>query len=1216
MSRLPPGVGISVSDDLKLSIILQAVDNTRDAVASAVANMGKVTEEAQAVSQRAQAALLGGYTDATEQTFAKLKDAFWASKSAPSVEIVPKGAMEELNGFKSAVDALKRDFADVSAKAGGSIELDSGLAKRAAENYKQSQDALRGVKKDVDDLASAGKQAAEKVGEIGSAPVLEKIKAFGSALLLAGAGYKVFSMVKDAVTDAAKLGDEFDKLAARTGVSAEDLAGLKFAAEQNNTTLDAAASAMGKLETKMAAAAAGSKKAAEDLKSIGVTAKEPLEAFRQVSEAIASTKDPIEQSRIATEAFGKGWQSIMGLLKQSPESMDALFKAGQTYYANANAMAENANRYKNSLAEIDTAVGSLKLKFGADLLDPISKIAAGMADAAREGKPFEAALRGIGGAFAEFPITTSITALVGGLAGSAAAIGAWHLAAPALTALFPALAASLPVMAAAAPAVAAMVGAFAAWKVGDAVGTWLKGQIDEMVQAVTGEKAATLGTALYDLIEGPDGVLTWANKVAASGGVWATAGRALMDGLRSGIAAGLKGALGVGEKLSEGIAYIKSTAAQWVQVGRDIIQGLIDGVAAKATEVVNKIRGLGSAVVREMKDLLGIKSPSRIFMAIGEQIGEGMVIGIASTEAAVRAAVEGLGEAAIYAGDEATLTFIRDQEQAVRELRAEMANLGSTASQVGTQGRDWWGRFLPTDAAEALVATGERANEDIGRSLTDALLRGFESGQGYAENFAKTLRDLFGTMVLKPIIQPIVQGAAGLVTGALGSLFSGSAAASTGAAAQGFSGAMSAISGIGSAVTGMIGEAVGGIASALGATTGVATGLGAFAAAAVPVLGAIAALAGLFGGKPSGKYAYGSLDLGTGDVFGRGSQTGEKYSKENNEAVDALLTTSSGYADLLRAMGGTLTGSHRFSVGDTYGYGFDVGEGGKGGFKSDDQAAFIDHVFDTLIAEAEGLDDSLKGLLSTFAGTAEEAVNFATALAAITSFTDADLLGDALEQIRLAGRTAWAQWSDAASAVSSATAAFDGSLSSAQALGTATSAMYQSELALVGQIQGMLVSTSAMFGESIRTIEMSVLDGAGKYDYLRAEIDAAYAGLQAAVDPQAIGDLASQINRLSLEAYGLLDGTQKAEVADEYQAYLEDVNRLTTERLNASQAQVESQHGAMVSAIESALGRVAETMLAAAQAQQAAAATPVTVNSRVSVDVTVDTPASVEVGYS
>lgn len=1514
-----------MSDDLKLSIILQAVDNTKAAVDAAVASIGRVEVEAKAATERAAVAMLGGYKNANEETFDQLKNAFWASKSAPKVDIVPPGAMTEINGFKSAVETLKRDFGDITKQAGGSIELDSGLAKRAAENYHAVGAAIKDAKDKAVELASAGKEAVKEAAELGGERLLGKIAAFGGALLTAGAAYKAFGWVKDAVEDAAKLGDKIDKLAAQTGLKGNELAGIKFAAEQSNTTLEAAAQAIGNLEKKMAAAAGGSKAAIKDLESIGVTAKEPLEAFKQVSEAIGKTSDPIEHARIATEAFGLKWKEIMGLLKQGPENLDSLFAAGQRYYTNANEMAENANRYKNSLGEIDTAVGSLKLQFGADLLEPISKIAAGMAAAARDGEPFKALLTGIGGAFAEFPITTSITMLVGGLAGAAGVTAAWAAAGPAVTGAIaiiqPALA-SLAAFVVANPITLALVGVAVAggmvWANWDGIVGGAKAAWEDISNAVT--RALGYVSTKYE--------------------EWKAAGAKFVEGLRSGITVGLKGPLGIAAKIDDAIAYIKATASQWVQIGRDIIQGLIDGVSAKAKEVVDKIRGLGSSVVREMKDLLGIKSPSkvfediganvgagmaagidkstaevksktekqakeavaaankgvlgaidtatltikkldtnydkvdatvkslassyeklataveagdfekmataalgsletvsssaktlktayedtmkamtglaeksdllkpaieklngvmpalsgwvsglastawtaisggfstvaaafnasivplmtnpivlaivgaaavgtavyvywddiaaavdramtaitgsingaaevvqqtldswkqfgsavveairsgvadklqgalgikakfdqavkdmrstaaewvgvgaamidglwqgiqaqmrkpldaikdlatklpqwakdllgikspsRVFMAIGEQIGEGMVIGIASTEEAVRAAVEGLGEAAIYAGDEATLKFIREQEQSIRELRGEMAALGSTARATGAQARDWWGRFLPDDAAAALAATGERAADDIGRSLTDALLRGFEKGEGFADNLAETMRNLFGSMVLKPIIQPIVRSAAGLVTGALGSLLPGAAAASGGAASTGYESAIGSIlSGAGSFVTGMVGEATSGIASMLGASTGVATGIGAFAAAAVPVIGAIAALAGLFGGKPSDKSANGIIDLSSGDVLERGGMTGKKApSAETKAARDAMLGQAGAWAGVLRQLGGEIAGELRFSVGERDGLRADFGADGSKEIVDTDTERFFGRLFDAMTARATGLDAAVRTLLTTFEGTADESLNFAANLGAVNDYLRADLVGDALEQIRSAGRSAWVVWSDAGAAVHSAGAAFDGSLASAQALGASTSAMYQAELAVVGQIQGLLASTSAMFGDSIRSIEMSILDSAGRYDYLRAEIDTAYAALSSAADPQVIGDLASQINRLTMEAYGLLDQGQRADVADEYTAYLREVNTLTVERLNASQAQVEDQHAAMVGAIESAMERVAARMEAAAAAQQAAASMPVTVESRVSVAVSVDAPASVELGYA
>jgi hypothetical protein len=268
------------------------------------------------------------------------------------------------------------------------------------------------------------------------------------------------------------------------------------------------------------------------------------------------------------------------------------------------------------------------------------------------------------------PIATAITALalggagivvVGtGLSAIGTAIGvigtAWGAAAAAVAgittfATFLASAAGAAALTAAATALAAIAGAIAAFKVGFAFGTWLSEQIDLLVQSVTGDKAATLGGALYDMIEGPNGIITWFKSIPEKlGALWEStkaAAASLVAAMRDGFSAALKGELGIGAKLNGAIAFIRSTAKDWTQVGRDIIQGLIDGVSEKAKAVVDKIRGMGSAVVREMKDLLGIRSPSRVFAEIGENVGAGMVVGINDSLPSVKAAADKLAEVVV-----------------------------------------------------------------------------------------------------------------------------------------------------------------------------------------------------------------------------------------------------------------------------------------------------------------------------------------------------------------------------------------------------------------------------------------------------------------------------------------------------------------------------------------------------------------------------------------
>ncbi len=61
----------------------------------------------------------------------------------------------------------------------------------------------------------------------------------------------------------------------------------------------------------------------------------------------------------------------------------------------------------------------------------------------------------------------------------------------------------------------------------------------------------------------------------------------------------------------------------------------------------------------------------------------------------------------------------------------------------------------------------EKTADNIERSLTDALLRGFESGKGFAENFRDTLKNMFNSLVLRPIISAIVAPISDAISGAI-----------------------------------------------------------------------------------------------------------------------------------------------------------------------------------------------------------------------------------------------------------------------------------------------------------------------------------------------------------------------------------------------------------------------------------------------------------------
>lgn len=65
-----------------------------------------------------------------------------------------------------------------------------------------------------------------------------------------------------------------------------------------------------------------------------------------------------------------------------------------------------------------------------------------------------------------------------------------------------------------------------------------------------------------------------------------------------------------------------------VQIGRDMIAGLVRGIQNAGPMVLRALLGVATNAVSGVKDFLGIKSPSRLFMQIGGFVSEGLAIGI------------------------------------------------------------------------------------------------------------------------------------------------------------------------------------------------------------------------------------------------------------------------------------------------------------------------------------------------------------------------------------------------------------------------------------------------------------------------------------------------------------------------------------------------------------------------------------------------------------
>lgn len=152
---------------------------------------------------------------------------------------------------------------------------------------------------------------------------------------------------------------------------------------------------------------------------------------------------------------------------------------------------------------------------------------------------------------------------------------------------------------------------------------------------------------------------------------------------------------------------------------------------------------------------------------------------------------------------------------------------------------------------KAFIDEWQRTADQINNSLTDALLRGFEDGKGFAENFRDTLTNMFKTLVLRPIIQGILAPVTGSIAGLSGGGTAGGAAGSisnltsvagaVGQFATGATAGASTASLIGANAVGAVGgDAIGALAALNGGWAGVGTAGAASAAASIASFAAVA----------------------------------------------------------------------------------------------------------------------------------------------------------------------------------------------------------------------------------------------------------------------------------------------------------------------------------------------------------------------------------------
>ena len=125
------------------------------------------------------------------------------------------------------------------------------------------------------------------------------------------------------------VGDEFDKMSARTGLSSEALSEFAHAAEMSGASISDVEGAMRSLASQIVAAQSGSGRAEKAFQILGVSVEQiaalnPEQQFDAIARAISAISDPTERAGAAMRIFGAAGANLIPLFSQGPDGLAKL----------------------------------------------------------------------------------------------------------------------------------------------------------------------------------------------------------------------------------------------------------------------------------------------------------------------------------------------------------------------------------------------------------------------------------------------------------------------------------------------------------------------------------------------------------------------------------------------------------------------------------------------------------------------------------------------------------------------------------------------------------------------------------------------------------------------------------------------------------------------------------------------------------------------------
>jgi hypothetical protein len=254
--------------------------------------------------------------------------------------------------------------------------------------YRLTVDGNQAVRQ-LENISKSASGLDKKMGAMGSA--IKGVMAGIVAGLSAGALKSSFDNIVNGFDDMAKA-------AQKTGVAAEDLQALAYAAELSGVSFEGLQTGLKQLSKNMADMADGTTDAARALRAIGTsTDASTVDNLKKIADQFAKMPDGAQKTALAMQLFGKAGADMIPLLNGGAKAIEEMTDEAQRFgIVTDSGVLKAAEAFNDNLTRISKAAEGVRRQIVTGMLPAVSGIAQSLVDSANAGDSWKRMGEGLG----------------------------------------------------------------------------------------------------------------------------------------------------------------------------------------------------------------------------------------------------------------------------------------------------------------------------------------------------------------------------------------------------------------------------------------------------------------------------------------------------------------------------------------------------------------------------------------------------------------------------------------------------------------------------------------------------------------------------------------------------------------------------------------------------------------------------------------------------